>query len=98
MKFYSFVLRILSRSKNLTQIKGHNSVTALRKLMCNNPNLDLAIVSIQNLVVLKILSRNEIMIEGQNNEMEDRWNYDRQTNMKPHFQSRAIKRLSMKTL
>ena len=25
----------------LTSVKGHNSITNVRKLMCNNPNLDL---------------------------------------------------------
>ena len=39
------VLKILSgnemMNKILTSIKGHNSVTNVRKMMCNNPNLDL---------------------------------------------------------
>ena len=55
----------------LTSVKGHNSVTIMQKMMCNNPNLDLASTNIlQNLVkfyqfVLKILSQNKIMKDGQ---------------------------------
>ena len=40
-KFYQSVLKILSRKEILTLIKGHKSITNLRKMMCNNPNLDL---------------------------------------------------------
>ena len=35
------VLKILSRNKILTSIKGRNSVNILRKMMGNNPKLDL---------------------------------------------------------
>ena len=38
LKFYPFVLN--ERNKNLTSIKGHNSVTDLRKMTGNNPKLD----------------------------------------------------------
>ena len=41
MKFCSFVLKILSGNEILTLIKGHNSLTILRKMTGNNPNLDL---------------------------------------------------------
>ena len=41
VKFCPFVLKILSRNENLTPIKGHNSVTNLRKMPGNNPNLNL---------------------------------------------------------
>ena len=41
MKFYPFVLNILSANEILTYIKGHNSVTNLRKMTGNNTNLDL---------------------------------------------------------
>ena len=41
VKFCQFVLKILSRNKILTSIKGHNSVTNLRKMTGINPNLDL---------------------------------------------------------
>ena len=37
----NFVLKILSGNKILTPFKGRNSVTNLRKIMVNNPNLDL---------------------------------------------------------
>ena len=45
VKLYHFVLKILSRNEILnvvlTSIKGHNSITNARKMMCSNPNLDL---------------------------------------------------------
>ena len=40
-EFHQFILKILSGNEILTPIKGHNSVKNLRKLMCNDPNLDL---------------------------------------------------------
>ena len=40
VKIHLFVLKILSRNKILTSIKGYNSVINLWKLTCNNPNLD----------------------------------------------------------
>ena len=40
-KFHQFILKILSLIEILTSIKDHNSVTNLRKLTCNNPNIDL---------------------------------------------------------
>ena len=40
-KFCQFVLKILSGNEILTSIKGHNSVTNLRKMTGNNPNQDL---------------------------------------------------------
>ena len=46
-----FVLKILSGNEILTSIKGHNSVTNLRKMTANNPNLDIVnINSYKNLV------------------------------------------------
>ena len=57
--------------KILTLVKGHNSITNLRKMLSNNPNLDIVSFNayIQNLVklypsVLKILSGNEIITDG----------------------------------
>ena len=41
VKFHQFVLKILSGNEILTSIKDHSSVIHLRKLTCNNPNLDL---------------------------------------------------------
>ena len=41
VKFNPFVLKILSRNKILISIKECNSVTNLRKMMQNNPNIDL---------------------------------------------------------
>ena len=39
--FCQFVLKILSGNEILTSIKGRNSVNILRKMMGNNPKLDL---------------------------------------------------------
>ena len=36
------VLKILSGNEISAQIKGHNSGTNVRKMMCNNPKLDRA--------------------------------------------------------
>ena len=41
VKFYQFVLKILSGNEILTSVKGHNSVTNLKKMTSNHPNLDL---------------------------------------------------------
>ena len=40
-KFHQCVLKILSGNEILTSNKGHNPVENLRKLTCNNPNLEL---------------------------------------------------------
>ena len=32
-------------NKILTSVKGHNSITKVRKIMCNNPNLDLVSIN-----------------------------------------------------
>ena len=66
VRFYQFVLEILSGNEILTSIKGHNSVKILRKMTGNKPKLILSmLMCIQNLVrfcpsVLEILSGNEI--------------------------------------
>ena len=44
--FCQFILKILSRNEILTLIKGRNSVKFLRKLMGNNPKLDLVNVDV----------------------------------------------------
>ena len=41
VKLCQFVLMILSGNEILAQIKGHNSVTNVRKMTFNNPKLDL---------------------------------------------------------
>ena len=41
MKFYRLVIEILSGNKILALIKVHNSCKNFRKIMCNNPKLDL---------------------------------------------------------
>ena len=40
VKFFLFVLKIMSGNKILRSVKGHNSVTNARKMMRINPNLD----------------------------------------------------------
>ena len=40
------VLKILSKNEILTSIKGRNSVKILRKMMCDNPKLDLVNVDV----------------------------------------------------
>ena len=44
--FCQFVLKILSGNETLTLFKGRNSVKILRKMMGNNPNLDLVNVDV----------------------------------------------------
>ena len=63
MKFYRLVLKILSGSKYLTPVKGHDPVTNVRKMMCNNPNLDLVDINAYTIFgeILKILSGNKIL-------------------------------------
>ena len=41
VKVYPFALNILSRNEILTSLKDHNSVSNLRKMPGNNPNLNL---------------------------------------------------------
>ena len=44
--FCEFVLKILSGNKILTSIKGRNSIKILRKMMGNDPKLDLVNVDV----------------------------------------------------
>ena len=46
VRFCQFVLKILSGNEILTSIKGHNSDKILRKMMGNNPKLDLVNVDV----------------------------------------------------
>ena len=46
VKFYQLVVKILSGNEILTSIKGRNSVNILRKMMGNNPKLDLVNVDV----------------------------------------------------
>ena len=41
LKICQLVLKILSGKEILAYIKGHNSGSNVRKMMCNNPKLDL---------------------------------------------------------
>ena len=47
IKFYPFVLKILSGNEIMTSIKGQNTVTNLRKMTGNNPNPDLVNINAQ---------------------------------------------------
>ena len=68
-EFHPFVLKILSGNENLISLKGHSSVTNLRKMTVNNPKLDLVNINTHAKfgqiyqLVLKILSGNEILKE-----------------------------------
>ena len=46
VRFCQFVLKVLSRNKILTSIKGQNSVKRLQKMTGNNPKLDLVNVDV----------------------------------------------------
>ena len=69
VKFYPFLLKVLSENKILTSIKGRNSVANLRKMILNNFKLNLINVHVYTKfdlvklcpLVLKILSKNEIL-------------------------------------
>ena len=41
MEICQFVLKILSGNEIVAYTKGHNSGIKVRKIMCNNPKLDL---------------------------------------------------------
>ena len=41
VKFCQLIRKILNRNEILASIKGSNSGTFARKMMCNTPNLDL---------------------------------------------------------
>ena len=74
VKFSQFILKILSGNEILTHIKGHNSVTNLRKMMFDKFKLNRVKVNVHTILVkfcqfiLKILSGNEILtrIKGHN--------------------------------
>ena len=57
-------------NKSLTSVKGHNSITNVRKLMCNNPNLDLVSLNAHTKIgkILSICSQ----------DIEQKQNYDQQ--------------------
>ena len=46
VRFCQLVLKILSRNEILMSMKGHNSIKILRKIMGNNPKLDLVSVDV----------------------------------------------------
>ena len=54
----------LFSNKILALIKSPNSGTNVRRMLCNNPNLDLVTMNafIKKGEILKILSRNEILV------------------------------------
>ena len=50
VRFCPFVLKILSRNKILMSIMSCNSVKILRKIMGNNPKLDLVNVDVHTIL------------------------------------------------
>ena len=70
VKFSQFILKILSGNETLTRIKGHNSVTNLRKMMFDKFKLNRVNVNVHTKFgqILSILSGNEILtrIKGHN--------------------------------
>ena len=70
VKLYQLLLKKLSGNENLASVKGNNSVTYVRKMMCNNPNADhVNINAYTNFVkfyqfILKVLSGNETITDG----------------------------------
>ena len=72
VSFCHFVLKILSRNEILTSIKGCNSVKILRKMMGNNPKLDLVNVDVYTKYgqILSICSQD---IEWKRNSDVNQW-------------------------
>ena len=64
--FCQYVLKILSENKILTSSKGRNSVKTLRKMMGNNPKLDLVNVVVHTKFG-RILSNHSQDIERKRN-------------------------------
>ena len=62
VKFYHFVIKILSENEKVKSIKGHNSVTNLRKMTNNNLNLHLVNIN-SHTKFGKILSMSSYNIE-----------------------------------
>ena len=60
VRFYQFVLEILSGNKILTSFKGRNSVKILQEMTGNNPKLDFVDVDVHTKFgqILSICSRN----------------------------------------
>ena len=59
VRFYQFVLEILSGNEILTSFKGRNSVKSLQKMTGNNPKLDFVNVDVHTKFgqILSICSR-----------------------------------------
>ena len=81
IKIHQFVLKILKWNKNLTSIKGHNSVKNNEKIICNCPYLYFVNINafLQNFIkvhqlVHKVLSINKIStsINGHNSVENER--------------------------
>ena len=60
VRFYQFVLEILSGNEILTSFKGRNSVKILQEMTGNNPKLDFVDVDVHTKFgqILSIFSRN----------------------------------------
>ena len=66
VRFGQFVLKLLSRNKTLTSVKGHNSVKILRKMTGNIPKKDLVNVNVHTKFD-QILTYCSLDIEGKRN-------------------------------
>ena len=67
IEIHKLIYMILSINKNLTSIKGHNSVKIYQKLTCNRYNMDLVYINAYKIFiklhpfVLKILRKNTFL-------------------------------------
>ena len=68
-RFCPFVLEILSGNKILMSIRGRNSVKILRKMMGNNPKLDLVNVDVHTKFGQILLIRSRDIERKQNSDV-----------------------------
>ena len=69
VKFCPFVLKILRGNEILTSIKGHNSITNVRKIMFSNPNLELVNMNVYT-KALEQMQSNTDLEAAKNNVMD----------------------------
>ena len=82
MKVCQFVLKILSGN----EIKGHNSVTNVQKIMCNNPNADCQLECINkmfDLVNINAYTKFGKILSICSQDIERKLNYDGQNDGQP---------------
>ena len=68
VKLYQHVLKVLSGNdilnENLTSVKDRNSVTIVRKMMCNNSNLELVTINAHTQFVKILFIRSQDIKHG----------------------------------